>query len=120
MKTDCPPMRLPLLIVALGAAIFTGCSSPPKTAYRPDWLAPASKIVFATRREDSAVGEATFKLKATATEAEFQDTVKRIGLKPFRDVSPASYTNEPPQWKSDTDTRWDVGPELDDSFILKR
>ena len=114
-------MRLPLLIIFVCATILAGCtSSPPKVAYRPDWLSPSSTIVFTTRWEDGFLGDATFKLEATATETEVRAAVRQIGWTTFRDIPKSSYSNEPPQWISDADRRWDVGAELDDSFILKQ
>jgi len=114
-------MRLPIYILLVWAAMINGCTTPPqKVVYRPDWLSPTSKIVFTSRWEDGFLGDATFKLKATATMIEFASAVKQLGLTPYRDVPKFTYSNEPPQWDRDSDTRWDVGTELDDSFILKQ
>jgi hypothetical protein len=112
-------MRL-LMFIAACAVIITGCTSSPKDADKPDWLSSSSKITFTSRWEDGFLGDADFKLKATATESEFASAVKQLGLVPYRDVPKSSYTNEPPQWLSDRDTRWDVDPKLEDSFILKQ
>ena len=113
-------MRLAILILA-GAAIIIGCaSSSQKTSYRPDWLSPSAKIVFTSQWDDGFLGDATFKLKATATEAEFDSAVRQLGLKPYRNVPKSSYENEPPRWLGDSDKQWDAGPEVEDSFILKQ
>jgi hypothetical protein len=114
-------MRFPIFILLVWAALMASCTPPPqKVAYRPDWLAPSSKIEFTTRWEDRFLGDATFKLKATASETEFASVVRQLHLIPYRDVSETTYSNEPPRWESDSDKRWDVGPELDDCFILKQ
>jgi len=110
----------PLLTALACLIVVGGCKSPGRTSEsRPDWLAPSAQIMFTSRREDGFLPDAAFKLKAQASETDFQSAVKQLGLMPYAKVPKASYGNEPPQWLGDADKRWDVGPELEDTFIRK-
>ena len=110
-----------LFMFVVGLAAFVGCqSSPPNAAYRPDWLPSAAKVVFDSRWEDGFLGDAAYKLKARVTHAEFDSAVSHLGLLPYREVPPSTYTNEPPQWMGELDKRWDPTAELEDSFVLKQ
>ena len=112
-------MRVRCIIAFAWLAILVGCGPSPKTASRPDWLSPSAEIVFTSQWEDGFLPDATFKLKARASRADFDLAVKQLRLTPYRDVPRSTYSKEPPQWLGDANKAWDVSPFLDDTFIRK-
>lgn len=121
-------MRLIVAIAISCAALWTGCVSSHSKAdsremvdkHRPDWLPATAQMIYSSRWEDGFLGDATTKVKARVTAAEFESAVKKLELTRYRDVSKSSYGSEPPQWMSDSDKRWDPSSELDDTFIRQQ
>jgi hypothetical protein len=110
-------MRFHFCIVAACVSLCAGCSTLPKAAYRPDWLPASAKIVFTSQWEDKFLPDATFKLKARMTEAEFTKAVGQLGLSPH--TNERKYTDGTIwlQWMRDADPRWNPSPNIDTTFV---
>jgi hypothetical protein len=105
-------MRFPIFIVLSCAALCNGCASLDKQ--RPEWLPSTARVIFSSHWEDGFLGDATLKLKARITEAEFGAVVERLQLAPH--TADRRYP-DPPQWIGDDDPRWDPPRSLSGAFV---
>ena len=109
---------LALLVIISSVAICAGCrTSQSKLESRPDWLPARAQIVFTSQWADGFLPDATFKLKAKVSEAEFASAVRQLGLTPH--TKHRKYTDDISwlHWTGDADKRWDPSQDVDATFV---
>ena len=87
-------------------------------ARRPYWLPESAVIIFSSQWEDGLLSDATFKIKAKITEAEFTSVVKQLELTPH--TKNRKYSDDI-MWLQGylggSDKKWDPMPSIDTTFV---